>query len=134
MVLAESEHELTGPFEQLETTTETVTAAFESFASAALAEAQRDWPWDTGTSHDAWEAHVEREDGGIVVTLSNSARSLPNPNTGKGGGRPYAADVYRSGTSPDQEVWKEKENNIIEQLVPPLMDECMELILSTLEF
>ena len=75
------------------------------------------------------------EEQSLAITLSNSVRSRANERTGKGGGRSYAAYIYRAGTSNDDanRVWKEKETAIIDNIVPELMESCVDIIGSDME-
>ena len=129
MVRVEEEHNLAGVFREFEVIGDTVLPAFETFAAAALEEARRDWPVDTGTSQDAWQVEINTaNEGEISVELSNAARHPKD-------GRSYAAYVHRSGTPNNDasRVWKEKETEIIESLLPTLMSDCLDIIIETME-
>tara|TARA_Y100000593_G_scaffold2827_1_gene5687 strand:+ start:8415 stop:8849 length:435 start_codon:yes stop_codon:yes gene_type:complete len=138
-VMVDVETQVGGILEAMEVPGNIVLPAFEDFARVALDEIRlgtlsgNPWPVDTGISQDSWISSVDFDDQSITVSFFNAARTEPNPRTGKGGGRSYAAYIYRAGTANDDNnrVWEEKENFIIENLLPSLMEECIQLILQS---
>ena len=119
--------ELGGIFESFRATSPILRPAWEVFATQMLLEARDDWPTDTWTSYDAWDSSVYMDgEATIVAELVNRAR-------GPVSGKSYAAYVHRAGTSPSDKVWEEKYRNIVDNLVPQLMDSCIEIIDNTVE-
>ena len=132
----EVETQLGGIFEQMEVLAETVRPAFEDFAQRILVETAwgthtEAWPVDTGESQASWDVVVEEEAGNLVVLLRNYARSWSKGNDP--GGRSYAAYIHRAGDDPENKVWMEKEDSIIANEVPRLLEECVEIIAKSVE-
>ena len=72
-------------------------------------DARTDWPVDTGTSRDAWEAEIEISEGQLLVALINEARLK---------GRGYSVYIHRP-RSP-RLVWTETLEKLTLNLLPAL--------------
>ena len=131
MLAVDIEHQLAGVFAEYEILPDIIQPAIEKFQENGIAEAQRDWPILTGISHDAWQSNVTITGDEITITFENYARSLPHTRTGKGGDRSYAAHIRRRGQG--ELVWGEKHSNIVNMVLPIFMEECLQLILDTVE-
>ena len=81
----------------------------ESHAAMMVEDARADWPVDTGTSRDAWDADVTATETDLSVTVFNAAERR---------GRGYSVYVHRAGES--RLVWTEVLERLTLNLIPSL--------------
>jgi hypothetical protein len=81
----------------------------ESHAAVMVEDARADWPVDTGTSRDAWQAEVSATETDLSVIVFNEAERR---------GRGYSVYVHRAGEA--RLVWTEVLERLTLNLIPSL--------------